>query len=192
MHRHHHWKAHREHRGRGPFGGGGFGRGGEHWGGRGRGGPRIGRLLEHGDLRFVILALLKEKPSHGYELIRALEERTGGAYRPSPGVIYPTLSLLEDEGFARPTGAEGGRKAFEITEAGLEALERNKPAVDAVFARLDEAAESSPRSSPRVARAMQNLAMALRVKLAGEKPTDAQLDAIVAAIDDAVAKIEKA
>ena len=192
MHRHHHWKAHREHRGRGPFGGGGFGRGGEHWGGRGRGGPRIGRLLEHGDLRFVILALLKDKPSHGYELIRALEERTGGSYRPSPGVIYPTLSLLEDEGFARPTGAEGGRKAYEITETGLEALERNKPAVDAVFARLDEAAESSPRSSPRVARAMQNLAMALRVKLAGEKPTDAQMDAIVAAIDDAVAKIEKA
>ena len=192
MHRHHHWKAHREHRGRGPFGGGGFGRGGEHWGGRGRGGPRIGRLLEHGDLRFVILALLKDKPSHGYELIRALEESTGGSYRPSPGVIYPTLSLLEDEGFARPTGAEGGRKAFEITETGLEALERNKPAVDAVFARLDEAAESSPRSSPRVARAMQNLAMALRVKLAGEKPTDAQVDAIVAAIDDAVAKIEKA
>lgn len=190
MHRHHHWKAHREHRGRGPFGGG-FGRG-DHFGGRGRGGPRIGRLLEHGDLRFVILALLKDKPSHGYELIRALEERTGGSYRPSPGVIYPTLSLLEDEGFARPTGAEGGRKAFEITEAGLEALERNKPAVDAVFARLDEAAESSPRSSPRVARAMQNLAMAVRLKLSGEKPTDAQVDAIVAAIDDAVAKIEKA
>ena len=191
MHRHHHWKAHREHRGRGPFGGG-FGHGGEHWGGRGRGGPRIGRLLEHGDLRFVILALLKDKPSHGYELIRALEERTGGSYRPSPGVIYPTLSLLEDEGFARPTGAEGGRKAYEITEAGLEALERNKPAVDAVFARLDEAAESSPRASPRVARAMQNLAMAVRMKLSSERPSEAQVDAIVAAIDEAVARIEKA
>lgn len=191
MHRHHHWKAHREHRGRGPFGGG-FGHGGEHWGGRGRGGPRIGRLLEHGDLRFVILALLKDKPSHGYELIRALEERTGGSYRPSPGVIYPTLSLLEDEGFARPTGAEGGRKVYEITETGLEALERNKPAVDAVFARLDEAAESSPRASPRVARAMQNLAMAVRMKLSSERPSEAQVDAIVAAIDEAVAKIEKA
>ena len=191
MHRHHHWKAHREHRGRGPFGGG-FGHGGEHWGGRGRGGPRIGRLLEHGDLRFVILALLKDKPSHGYELIRALEERTGGAYRPSPGAIYPTLSLLEDEGFARPAGEEGGRKAFEITEAGLDALERNKTGVDAVFARLDEAGESSPRSSPRVARAMQNLAMALRMSLQGEKADEAKLDAIVAAIDEAVAKIEKA
>ncbi len=193
MHRHHHWREHREHRGRGPFGGG-FGRGGEHWGGRGRHGegPRIGRLLEHGDLRFVILALLKDKPSHGYELIRALEERTGGSYRPSPGVIYPTLSLLEDEGFARQIGAEGGRKAYEITETGLEALERNKPAVDAVFARLDEAAESSPRSSPRVARAMQNLGMALRLKLTGDRPSEAQVDAIVAAIDEAVAKIEKA
>lgn len=189
MHRHF-WKRH-EHRSRGPFGG--YGHGGEHWGrhGRGRGGPRIGRLLEHGDLRFVILALLKDKPSHGYELIRALEERTGGAYRPSPGVIYPTLSLLEDEGFARQTGGEGGRKAYEITEAGLDALERNKASVDAVFARLDEAAESSPRSSPRVARAMQNLAMALRMSL-GERADEAKIDAIVAAIDEAAAKIEKA
>lgn len=191
MYRHHMKRHEHEHRARGSFGG--FGRGGERHGhGPRGGGGRIGRLLEHGDLRFVILALLKDKPSHGYELIRALEERTGGSYRPSPGVIYPTLSLLEDEGFARPTGAEGGRKAYEITETGLEALERNKPAVDAVFARLDEAAESSPRSSPRVARAMQNLAMAVRMKLSSERPSEAQVDAIVAAIDEAVAKIEKA
>lgn len=178
-------------RARGAFGG----HGGEHWGRHGgghRGGPRIGRLLEHGDLRFVILALLKDKPSHGYELIRALEERTGGAYRPSPGVIYPTLSLLEDEGFVRPIGAEGGRKAFEITEAGVEALERNRAAVDAVFARLDEAAQASPRSSPRVERAMQNLATALRLRLQGERPTEAQIDAIAAAIDEAASKIERA
>lgn len=189
MHRHH-WK-HREHRSRAAFGGQGRAEG---WGrpGHGRGGPRIGRLLEHGDLRFVILALLKDKPGHGYELIRALEERTGGAYRPSPGAIYPTLSLLEDEGFVRSAGAEGGRKAYEITEAGREALEGNKAGVEAVFSRLDEAAESSPRSSPRVARAMQNLAMALRVALQGERPDEARLDAIVAAIDEAATKIEKA
>ena len=189
MHRHF-WKRH-EHRS--PFSG--HGHGGEHrgrHGGRGRGGPRVGRLLEHGDLRFVILALLKDKPSHGYELIRALEERTGGAYRPSPGAIYPTLSLLEDEGFARPAGEEGGRKAYEITQAGIEALERNKAGVDAVFARLDEAAESSPRSSPRVARAMQNLAMALRMSLQGERADEAKIDAIVAAIDEAAARVEKA
>ena len=189
MHRHHQWKRH-EHRGRGPFGGW-SGHGHERGGHRGMRGGRIGRLLEHGDLRFVILALIKDKPGHGYELIRALEERTGGAYRPSPGVIYPTLSLLEDEGFARQTGAEGGRKAYEITEAGAEALEKNRPAVDAVLARLDEAAKASPRSSPRLERAMQNLAVALRLRLQGEKLTEEQIDAAAAAIDEAAAKIER-
>ena len=190
MYRHHMKRHEHEHRARGSFGG--FGRGGERHGhGPRGGGGRIGRLLEHGDLRFVILALLKDKPGHGYELIRALEERTGGAYRPSPGVIYPTLSLLEDEGFVRQTGAEGGRKAYEITDTGSEALERNRPAVDAVFARLDEAAQSSPRSSPRVERAMQNLGVALRLRLQGERLTDEQIDAIAAAIDEAAAKIER-
>ncbi len=190
MYRHHMKRHEHEHRSRGSFGG--FGRGGEHRGHGPRGDGRIGRLLEHGDLRFVILALLKDKPGHGYELIRALEERTGGAYRPSPGVIYPTLSLLEDEGFVRQTGAEGGRKAYEVTEAGSEALEKNRPAVDAVFGRLDEAARSSPRSSPRVERAMQNLGVALRLRLQGERPSDEQIDAIAAALDEAAAKIERA
>ncbi|UTP39486.1 PadR family transcriptional regulator [Phenylobacterium sp. LH3H17] len=183
----HHWKQH-EQRSRHAFGG--HGHGGHRRGGPGRGG-RIGRILDHGDLRFVILALLKEKPSHGYELIRALEERTGGAYRPSPGVIYPTLSLLEDEGFVRQTGGDGGRKAYEITPEGDTALEQNRAAVDAVFARLDEAGEQSPRSSPRVARAMQNLGVALKLRLQGERPSEAQIDAIAAAIDAAAAKIER-
>src|SRR5687767_4994819 len=90
------------------------------WGGHfghGRRG-RFGRFFEHGDLRFVILALLEEQPRHGYELIKELEERTGGAYRPSAGVIYPTLALLEDEGAVRPSGGETGRKLYEITETG--------------------------------------------------------------------------
>lgn len=180
----HHWKRYEDHhhRSRHSYAGQGHGH---------RGGGRLGRILEHGDLRFVILALLKEKPSHGYELIRALEERTGGAYRPSPGVIYPTLSLLEDEGFVRQTGGDGGRKAYEITPEGDQALEQNRAAVDAVFARLDEAGEQSPRASPRVARAMQNLGVALKLRLQGERPTEAQIDAIAAAIDEAAAKIER-
>lgn len=186
MHRHH-WRHH-EHRMRGAFGG--FAYGGRHGGGRERA-RGLGRLLEHGDLRFLILALIKDKASHGYELIRALEERTGGAYRPSPGVIYPTLSLLEDEGYATQTGGEGGRKLYEITPAGAEALEKNRPMVDAVFARLDEAADQSARSSPRVERAMQNLGVALRLRLQGERPTEAQVDAIAAALDEAAAKIER-
>lgn len=181
--RHERWSRH-------PWSGHGRGHEEGHRGGPRRGG-RAGRVLEHGDLRFVILALLKEKPGHGYELIRALEERTGGAYRPSPGVIYPTLSLLEDEAFVRQTAADGGRKAYEITPAGDEALEQNRAAVDGVFARLDEAGQRSPKASPRIERAMQNLGVALRLRLQGERPTDDQIDAIAAAIDEAAAKIER-
>src|SRR3954451_24993938 len=88
--------------------------------GRGRG-RRLRRLLEHGDLRFIVLALIAEQPRHGYELIKELEDRTGGAYRPSPGVIYPTLALLEDEGFIRPTSPDASRKLFEATDTGREA-----------------------------------------------------------------------
>ena len=100
---------------------------------------RVGRFLEHGDLRFVVLALLAEQPRHGYELIKELEDRTGGAYRPSPGVIYPLLAMLEDEGFIRPVEADGGRKLFDVTEAGKAALEQNRAGVDAVFGRMNEA-----------------------------------------------------
>lgn len=160
-------------------------------GGRHRGG-RIGRFLEHGDLRFVILALVGEQPSHGYELIRGLEERTGGAYRPSPGVIYPTLALLEDEGFVRQTGGEGGRKLYEITEAGRDALKANQASVDAVFARMGEAAASSALSSPKVLRAMENLKTALRLRLSQGPMSEAQIDAVAAAIDRAAGEVERA
>jgi DNA-binding PadR family transcriptional regulator len=156
---------------------------------RGRG--RMGRLFDHGDLRFVILALLEEQPRHGYELIKELEDRTGGAYRPSPGVIYPTLSLLEDEGLIRPAGGETGRKLYEVTDEGRAALDKSRTAVDGIFGRMAEAASSSEASRPRVARAMMNLGMALRSRLS-QPVTPEQLDRIVAMIDDTAAAIEKA
>jgi len=178
------------HHGRG-FGGRGMrgGAGGPH-GRRGR----IGRFLEHGDLRFVVLALLEEQPRHGYDLIRELEDRTGGAYRPSPGVIYPTLSLLEDEGFARAAAAEGGRKLYEITDEGRAALDKERPMVKAIFARMDDAqghAETS-RSGPRIRRAMENLGAALRIRLSSGDVNEAQVEAITKAIDEAAAAIERA
>jgi DNA-binding PadR family transcriptional regulator len=186
MHRHF-WRNH-EHHIRDGFGG-------RHMRGlRGRGhhgGGRVGRFLEHGDLRFVILALLEEQPRHGYELIRELEERTGGAYRPSPGVVYPTLALLEDEGFARVVAAEGGRKLYEITDAGHEALEKERPAVNAVFGRMAEAAAQSNQAGPKIRRAMENLASALRIRMSGAEISDEQVDAIARAIDEAVGKIER-
>ena len=189
MHRHF-WRGH-EHHAREGFGG----RHMRHFGGRHmRHGPggRIGRFLEHGDLRFVVLALLDEQPRHGYDLIRELEERTGGAYRPSPGVIYPTLSMLEDEGFVRVAPGEGARKLYEITDEGRAALAKEKPAVDAVFGRMAEAQAQSKQSGPRIRRAMENLGSALRIRLSTGEVSDEQVEAIVKAIDQAAAAIERA
>ena len=97
------------------FGAGGFGRGP---GGRGR--PGGGRRGRRGDVRSAVLALLAERPMHGYEMIQELDSRTGGIWRPSPGSIYPTLQLLEDEGLIVSEPAEG-RKRFTLTDAGREA-----------------------------------------------------------------------
>ncbi|WNZ13135.1 PadR family transcriptional regulator [Streptomyces sp. 11x1] len=102
----------------GPFGGG-------PWGGRGRGGPR-GRA-RRGDVRASILALLKDRPMHGYEMIQEIAERSGGAWKPSPGSVYPTLQLLEDEGLIA-SATEGGKKLFSLTEAGRTAAEEGPEA----------------------------------------------------------------
>lgn len=151
----------------------------------------IGRLLEHGDLRFVVLALVAERPRHGYEVMSELETRTGGAYRPSPGVIYPTFSLLEDEGFVRQTAESGGRKAYEITDEGRAALEKNRAGVDAIFSRLDEAGANSSGARPKLQRAMQNLGVALALRMKQGGVSEAQVDAIAAIIDEAAGKVER-
>ncbi|HEX9936109.1 MAG TPA: PadR family transcriptional regulator [Longimicrobium sp.] len=116
-------------------GGGPWGPGGPWGGGPGRG---RGRMFGHGDLKFVILSLLAEKPRHGYEIIKELEERIGGSYSPSPGTVYPTLSLLEDLGYARAQTEEGNRKVFEITDEGRKYLEENRSTIDDIFGRVDD------------------------------------------------------
>ncbi len=129
---------------RGGWGGGWGGfdpAGGAFWGGHGGGwggGPGRGRVFAHGDLKLVILRLLAEKPRHGYEIIKELEERAGGGYSPSPGTIYPTLSLLEDLGYARSVAEEGSRKVYEITDEGRRHLEENRQTVDDIFGRVEE------------------------------------------------------
>lgn len=109
------------------------------WGGHGpkRGGSwRGGRMFDQGDLKFVILQLLEEKPRHGYDIIKELEERSGGRYAPSPGTVYPTLALLEDMGYATSALEGGGRKVYSITEEGKKYLAENQATVDDVFERL--------------------------------------------------------
>ncbi len=108
-----------------------------------RGGPwRGGRMFEQGGLKFVILRLLEEKPRHGYEIIKELEERSGGRYTPSPGTVYPTLTMLEEMGFASAAVEEGGKKVYSITDAGRQHLAENKSAVDEVIDRLAQVGAS--------------------------------------------------
>lgn len=134
----------------GGWGGWGPGGGGGPWwgdwasggpGGR-RGGGRGGRMFEQGDLKYVILKLLSEKPRHGYEVIKELEDRLGGAYSPSPGAVYPTLTMLEEMGYAKSTTEEGGKKIYEITPEGRAYLEQNKNVVEEIFDRIGEFATS--------------------------------------------------
>jgi DNA-binding PadR family transcriptional regulator len=128
-------------RGRDGFGGGGFGPGG--FGGRGQ------RMFGHGDLRLVLLALISEKPRHGYDLIRAIEEKFGGAYAPSPGAVYPTLTLLVEQDHLQSEEVGGGKKLYTITAEGLAFLAENKAAVEGVMARMDLAAQAfSNHSTP--------------------------------------------
>src|ERR1043166_8177987 len=103
---------------------------GKHWRGR------AGKLFEQGDLKYVILRLLEEKPRHGYEIIKELESRVGGGYAPSPGTIYPTLSMLEDLGYARVTSDEAGKKVYEITEEGRQHLAEHSTTVNDIFDRI--------------------------------------------------------
>ncbi len=100
------------------------------------GGRRGKRRFDQGDLKYVILGLLAEKPRHGYDIIKDLEEKFGGTYSPSAGTVYPTLALLEDMGFATVAMEEGGRRVYTITDEGLKYLEDNKPVVEELFERI--------------------------------------------------------
>jgi DNA-binding PadR family transcriptional regulator len=150
------------------------------------------RVFDQGDLRFVILKLISEQPRHGYEIIKAIEEKVGGAYSPSPGVIYPTLTLLEELGYVTVEAAEGGKKLYRITEAGDAALEEKKAVVEGIFRRMADLHERFEGPSPRIARAMQNLGAAIGLRMRAGPVSADQLDALIAAIDDAARKVEKA
>jgi DNA-binding PadR family transcriptional regulator len=157
------------------------------WRGRGR-----GRAFEYGKLRFVVLQLIGEKPSHGYEIIKAIEDKTDGAYAPSPGVVYPTLTLLEDLGYIAAGANDENRKLYKITALGRKYLADNKSVVDEVSARLGARASARAQlESPQIIRAMQNLKMALRLKIGDSALSAAQVQAIAAALDAAAAGIER-
>jgi DNA-binding PadR family transcriptional regulator len=174
----------------GGFGGGrGWGESHE-WGGR-RGGRGRSRLFGPGELRLVLLHLIAESPRHGYELIKAMEELTGGNYAPSPGVVYPTLSLMTDEGVAAEQAGEGSRRSFAATEAGRKELSERAEEVAGLLDRLKGVAESEPRSAPPIGRAVANLMAALRGRaMAGD--FDKELTHQIAEVlDEAARRIER-
>jgi DNA-binding PadR family transcriptional regulator len=164
----------------------GFGR---HW----RGGgfePREGRMFDSGDLKLVILALVAEKPRHGYEIIKALEERVGGGYSPSPGVVYPTLTLIEEMGYATAQD-QGGRKLYTLTAEGQAFVAASQAQVDAIFGRLEGAEAERRGDFAPLLRAMENLRMAVRLRAKRRDATPAQIQAIADALDAAAKAIER-
>ncbi|HEY0185375.1 MAG TPA: PadR family transcriptional regulator [Rhodopila sp.] len=166
---------------------------GDRFGGRQRqhGGGRR-RVFDHGDLRFILLSMIATKPAHGYDLIKALEDRMGGGYSPSPGVIYPTLTMLEEQGLAG-VAAENGKKLYHATAEGTAFLTAHQTEIDAIQARIDGIArERGAVPDPRIIRAIENLKTALRLRLAGGPIPDEQVRAIAAAIDAAAAEAERA
>jgi DNA-binding PadR family transcriptional regulator len=165
---------------------------GPHHGHTHRGGGRhaLGRFFAHGDLRLVILHLIAEKPRHGYDIIKAIEDAVSGAYSPSPGVIYPTLTLLEELGYVTAT-PDGAKKLHAITDEGRAFLEANRAALDMLLERIGEAGAARGGRTPEIMRAMENLKMALRLRVSRGPLTAEQVDAIAAAIDAAAARVEK-
>jgi DNA-binding PadR family transcriptional regulator len=159
-----------------------------HGGGFGR---RESRMFDGGELRLVMLALIAEKPRYGYEIIKALGERVGGDYSPSPGVVYPTLTLIEEMGYAKSSQDDAGRKLYTITPEGEAFLAANKAQVDAVFARLDGANENRFGDIGSVVRAMLNLRATVRLRVRGRSATPEQIQAITDALDAAAKAIER-
>jgi DNA-binding PadR family transcriptional regulator len=175
--------GHPGHSGHGGWGEDSEGRGG-------RGGRR--RMFDGGELKLVLLGLIAEQPRHGYDLIRAIEEATGGAYAPSPGVVYPTLTMLGDMGQIEETPSDGNRKIFAATAEGRRVLDEKAAEVAMLIDRLGRVAAMRERTDGvSIRRAMHNLKNVLRHKLGGEGASQETINAAVALIDEAAGKIER-
>jgi DNA-binding PadR family transcriptional regulator len=149
-------------------------------------------MFDSGELRLVLLRLITEEPRHGYDLIRAVEELTGGEYAPSPGVVYPTLTLLQDMGLIEEAPGEGARKPFQATDAGRKHLEEREGEVDAIFDRLaDLAPEKDHSSGPAIGRAVRNLMTALSHRISQQGLDDDLLHEIAGILDEAAQRIER-
>src|SRR4249919_1966799 len=174
----------------------GFGPGGFHFDfGDGPGGGRRDRkrMFEGGELRLVVLKLIADEPRHGYELIKAIEDLTEGDYGPSPGVVYPTLNMLEDIGFITERKSKDSKKVYEATDAGRTHLEENAEEVEDLIERLEGHGQSRRHGQrPEIGRAIGNLMTALRNRVAHDGWNEQLLEEVVDILDDAAQRIERA
>jgi len=176
------------HHGHGPHGGHGRGRGGPD--GRGDGSRRK-RVFGGVELALVLLHLIAPQPRHGYDLIREIDSRTGGAYAPSPGIVYPTLASMEEAGLVAAIASDDAKRLFGITDAGRAHLAERQDALAAALAKLDAVrATASQVDAGPVSRAMQNLAVVLEQRLAAAQEKQALFD-IADLIDELARKIER-
>jgi DNA-binding PadR family transcriptional regulator len=151
------------------------------------------RFFDNGHLRLVILQLIADKASYGYEIIKAIEEQLSGGYAPSPGVVYPTLTLLEEEGFATVVSTEGNKKLYAATEEGKAYLKTNQALLKAIFGRIQAASKVFGRGqSPQIKRAITNLKIALKMRMERGNLTGEQLSKIAEALDTAARAIDEA
>ena len=151
------------------------------------------RMFEGGELRLVLLKLIADQPRHGYELIRAIEELTEGHYAPSPGVVYPTLTMLEDMGLIREQKSKDSKKVFEATDEGRAHLKENEDEVDELIEKLEGHGRTRRHGQrPEIGRAIGNLMTALRNRVAAEGWNEELLEEVIDILDDAAQRIERA
>jgi DNA-binding PadR family transcriptional regulator len=161
------------------------------WGG-GRRGRTSKRMFSGGELRLVLLKLIADQPRHGYELIKAIEDMTGGEYAPSPGVVYPTLTMLEDMGLIAEKKSKDSKKVFEATGEGRAHLDENSDEVDDLIERLEGHGHHRRRGQrPEIGRAIGNLMTALRNRIAHEGWNEDLLEEVVDILDEAAQRIER-
>ena len=150
------------------------------------------RMFEGGELRLVLLKLIADEPRHGYQLIKAIEELTEGDYTPSPGVVYPTLTMLEDIGFIAEKKSKDAKKVFEATDEGRVHLEENKVEVEDLISKLEgHGKDRRDGQHPPIGRAIGNLMTALRHRIAHDGFDDALVHEITEILDDAAQRIER-
>lgn len=158
---------------------------------RGGAGRRGGRMFDQGDLKLVVLRLLAEKPRHGYEIIKALEDQSGGTYSPSPGAVYPTLQLLEELGYARAVDEGGGRKIYEITDAGRAHLAEHRTTADDVFDRVASAAGARAEAFGELAGAFGALGRAAFQAASRARGDRAKVRAVREVLERAAREVEQ-